>query len=63
MRGVKKAGWSRGKSLTMMQLQQSWDGPSELQVAPTEAKRLGFVPVHQPITGTGLPRGKGRNLG
>lgn len=30
--------WAEGKTLMMIQLQQSWDGSSELQVTPTEAE-------------------------
>lgn len=32
-----------------MQLQQSWDGPSELQVAPIKVKRPVLVSLHRPI--------------
>lgn len=32
-----------------MQLQQRWDGPSELQVAPIKEKRPVPVSLHRPI--------------
>lgn len=60
MRGGRNAGLGRGKSLMIIQQQQSWDGSSELQVAPTDAVSPS---AYQPITGGSLPRRKAHNAG
>lgn len=46
----------------MMQLQQSWDGPAQLQVAPTKAKNPGLRMLALTHHWLKLPRGKGYNV-
>lgn len=46
----------------MKQLHLSCMGPSELQVAPFEAKKPGIVSLHRPVIGFRLPRGKVHNF-